>query len=378
MYLTILKEKRAPIPTLDDIMFNPYMTLAEIRKGDITKKVTIEITEEYGKRLFEKNMQEKLIQNRTRLIEESILHLANLIPVEEIPKHYRHYKIPKKSNPNKKRDIDEPDESLKNLQAFIIGYIRENLAVKTHKAASAYELNQSIATTMEKHQKNNSNWYLQIDLKDFFPSITEEMLRQQLLKVYPFPFINKEVFETIIQYALLNGRTPQGSRLSPMLSNFVMVEFDYKLTEKLHNYNKHHYVYTRYADDITISCKEKFDKNEILNIITETFKECNLNLTINNDKTRFGSKAGRNYHLGLIINKDNQISVGHEKNAKFRAMLFNFCSVGDLWSVRDVQRMLGTISYYKTIEPDYVEKQIKKYNNKFGIDIESKAKSYIR
>lgn len=373
MYLTILKEKHAPIPTLDDILSNPYMTLADIRKNDIIKKITLDVPETYGKRLYKR--YEKDIKKN--ICEQVLLSASEIIPVKDIPQHYKHYQIPKKSNPSKKRDIDAPDDQLKYIQECILNYMKDGLHIKTHKSASAYELGESIATAMEKHQKNESHWYLQIDLKDFFPSITEEILRQQLLKVYPFPFIDKRVFNTIVNYALLNGKTPQGSKISPILSNLIMIEFDYKLTEKLHNYKKHHYVYTRYADDITISCKEKFNKNEILDVIKETFEECNLNLSINDKKTRFGSRAGRNYHLGLIINKDNQISVGHEKNAKFRAMLFNFCSAGEFWSLHSIQKMLGIISYYKSIEPEYVERQINKYNNKFNMNIMETAKDYL-
>jgi hypothetical protein len=157
----------------------------------------------------------------------------------------------------------------------------------------------------------------------------------------------------------------------------VMVPIDHEITEKLHNHNRHHFVYTRYADDITISCKEKFNPGEILGIIERIFKDFNVPFRINDEKTRFGSTAGRNYHVGLILNKDNQISLGHEKNNKFRAMIFNFCTTGDEWELKDVYKMMGLISYYKSIEPDFVEKVLDKYSIKFNFDILTKAKNMI-
>ena len=99
------------------------------------------------------------------------------------------------------------------------------------------------------------------------------------------------------------------------------------------------------------------------------FKELNLPFRINDEKTRYGSRAGSNYHLGVIINKDNKISIGHERNNKFRAMIYNFCQVGSEWEPSDVYKMLGLISYYKSIEPNFVKNTLEKYNKKFNTDI---------
>ena len=230
---------------------------------------------------------------------------------------------------------------------------------------------------MKQHQKNESKWFLQLDLKDFFNSINEQFLRDMLMKVYPFPFIPETELENIIKCSLLNGSLPQGSHLSPTLTNLIMVPIDYQITETLHNYNKHHFVYTRYADDITISSKEKFDPKEIESVVKTIFHRYQVPFRINEEKTRFGSSAGRNYHVGLILNKDNQISVGHEKNNKFKAMIFNFCTVGTEWEIKDVYRMLGLISYYKAIEPEFVNKVLDKYGKRFGINILATAKAWV-
>ena len=108
------------------------------------------------------------------------------------------------------------------------------------------------------------------------------------------------------------------------------------------------------------------------------FRKWEVPFKINNEKTRFGSTAGRNYHLGIIVNKDNQLSIGHEKNQKFRAQIFNFCTVGEEWNIHDIQKMLGLISYYRAIEPAFVEKVLEKYGTKFNMDIEKRAKELIR
>lgn len=366
MLLTFLTNTAPRQITWEEILNNPYLTSSTINNDK--KRVTKEITKEYADKLWEK-------RNPGNNIRWDMYKLPEDFKTEE---HYRHFQIPKKSNPNKMRQIDAPDEILSTTQTGYKIIIEQQLQVLPHKAAHAYVAKSSTITAMKVHQKNKSKWFLQIDLKDFFNSITEDWLKAMLKQVYPFEYIAEENLNDIIRASLLNGTLPQGSHLSPLLTNLAMVPIDHALTEKLHNLNGHHYIYTRYADDITISCKEKFDPEIILAVIKHIFNTFNVPFRINNEKTRFGSTAGRNYHLGLIINKDNQISVGHEKNQKFRAMIFNFCTVGDEWDVTDVQKMLGLISYYKAIEPEYVKKVLNKYGTKFSIDIEKKAKELIK
>ena len=363
MYLTFYVNGAPKQLTWDDILNDPYLTVdTKIER----KKITKEIPNTYADRLWKKR--------NPKLDWAPIKKLTEDLITEE---HYRHFQIPKKSNPNKMRQIDAPDELLGNIQTAYKDYIEMNLQVLPHKAAHAYVKERSTVTAMKEHQKNNSKWYLQIDLKDFFNSIDGKWLKLQLLQVFPFPYIEPDVMDSLIKASLLNGTLPQGSHLSPLLTNLAMIPIDYTLTENLHNYHGHHYVYTRYADDITISCKEKFDPDEILNVIKTVFKTYNVPFKINHEKTRFGSTAGRNYHLGLIVNKDNQISVGHAKNQKFRAMIFNFCTVGTEWELHDIQKMLGLISYYKAVEPEFVKKVLNKYETKFNINILEKAKMLI-
>lgn len=365
MYLTFLNNSAKRQLTWADILNNPFMNT---QTTETTKKrITKPISNDYAELLWAKR--------------SFMYHPENItvdIPSIITEGHYRHFQIPKKSNPNKMRQIDAPDEFLSNIQTMIKNQIENELQVLPHKAAHAYAAKCSTITAMQTHQKNASNWYLQIDLKDFFNSITGDWLKEMLMQVFPFPFIGETNLDSIIHIALLHGTLPQGSHLSPLLTNLAMVPIDYALTEKLHNYKGHHYVYTRYADDITISCKEKFNPNEILSVIKTIFRNFNVPFRINNDKTRFGSKAGRNYHLGIIVNKDNKLSIGHKKNNKFRAMLFNFCTVGTEWELHDVQKMLGLISYYKAIEPDFIERTISKYNEKFNMNIMETAKSMLK
>ena len=366
LYFTFYSKKKPKQITFEDLLNDPYMTLEAVPQQGLAK-VTVPVTDEYAQKYYEEHTPYKESHSFDTIMES--------INTSE---HYKHFEIPKKSDPRKKRPIDAPDEQVGIIQTYYKDYIEKYLRVLPHKAAHAYVEKRGTLTAMQEHQKNCSKWFLQIDLKDFFNSITGEWLKEMLLKVYPFKFIEESTLNNIVKISLLNGSLPQGSHLSPTLTNLIMVPIDHTITERLHNYvgmnGIHHYVYTRYADDITISCKYKFDPREIEGIIKEVFNDFNVPFRINPDKTRFGSSSGRNYHVGLILNKDNQISLGHEKNNKFRAMIFNFCTTGEEWETKDVYRMLGLISYYRSIEPNFVIKILDKYGQKFNMDIMAKAK----
>lgn len=357
--------------SFEELIENPFAK--PIKTNPIVNKVTVKINDEYGSKLYNKNKSKFTMPNT---IHDDIMNL-------NISEHYKHFEIPKKSDPNKKRPIDAPDIVLKTYQNLFKTMIEDILHVLPHNAAHAYVEKRSTVTAMQKHYDNKSKWFLQIDLKNFFNSINKEFLNRMLYEVYPFRYIETDTYNEMVHLAFLNNELPQGSVLSPTLTNLIMVPIDYRISELLKNLNKHHYVYTRYADDITISCKQKFDPNEIIAIIESIFEFYNVPFSINEDKTRFGNTSGRNYHLGIIINnhgnnKEGELSIGHEKNKKFRAMIFNFCTSGQEWDKQSVQKMLGLISYYKSIEKPFIEKTIAKYNEKFNMDILKTAKEMIK
>lgn len=368
MYLTFLTTPQHKQITFEDLLKNPYITLDDIPNIP-QKKVTVEITEEYGRELYNKRYTGLCLPD---------MSWTDSLKTEE---HYQHYKIPKK-NGKGYRPIDAPSDVLKSAQEIYKNFIETTLKVLNHKAAHAYTEKRSVSTNAETHKRNNSKWFLKMDLSNFFNSINEEWLRKMLLEVYPFKFIPEKELNRIIHLALLNGVLPQGSKLSPTLTNLIMVPIDHAITEKLHNYNKHHYVYTRYADDISISCKEKFDPKEIIDIVQNIFNMWEVPFSINNDKTRFTSANGANYHCGINItyNKEKdttQLSAGHEKNNKFRAMINSFCLSGEEWDIKDIQKMLGIMSYLKSFEKPFVVNTITKYNKKYNINIMAKAKALI-
>ena len=144
--------------------------------------------------------------------------------------------------------------------------------------------------------------------------------------VFPFSEIVKEpqgeaALRTAMSLAFLNGGLPQGTPISPLITNVMMIPVDFKLSNTLRNFEKQSFIYTRYADDFIISSKYDFDVRSVEELVVSTLNSFGAPFTINASKTRYGSSAGRNWNLGVMLNKDNEITVGHKKKKQIKEMV---------------------------------------------------------
>ena len=255
-----------------------------------------------------------------------------------------------------------------------------------HTTAFAYVRGRSTIDSVKRHQANNSRWFLKLDAKGFFPSTTEEFLMDMLCRLHPFnafveyDFGYKDVLRKSLSLCFLNGGLPQGTPTSPMLTNMMMIPIDHAISKMCHEYTPH-LCYTRYADDMLISSQFNFHWTDVQNKIVAIFKEFGAPFTLNSEKTRYGSSAGRNWNLGVMLNKDNQITIGHAKKKIFKAMIFQFMSddaKGVAWELDDVQHFLGLASYYRMVEKDEIDKILAVYSAKFNKDVLETAKALLR
>ena len=173
---------------------------------------------------------------------------------------YDSFKIPKSTGGF--RQIDAPCEELQEQLRKLVKFISDDCGVLYHTAAFAYVKGRSIVDCITKHQKNESMWFLKTDFSGFFPHTTLDFVMNMLAKVFPLSEVckntegNKELRKAI-SLGFLNGGLPQGTVLSPMLTNVMMIPIDHALFNEL----AHRYIiYTRYADDIHISAQEQFPK----------------------------------------------------------------------------------------------------------------------
>ena len=293
---------------------------------------------------------------------------------------YSTFKIPKHSGGF--RRIDAPCEELQDALRELGEFITDDCGVLYHTSAFAYVKGRDIVACLKKHQKNESMWFLKTDFSGFFPSTTLEFTMKMLSMVFPLSEICKRedgriALEKAISLAFLNEGLPQGTVLSPLLTNILMIPIDHTLFNELAHRK---IVYTRYADDIHISAQEQFPYEQIVQFIKDTLKEFDAPYKIKNEKTHYGSRKGKNWNLGLMLNKDNNITVGWKKKQYFKAALCSFILDtinGKTWSIEDVQHLRGQLSYYTMVEKDYFDKLIEAQNAKWQVDVRNMFKGYL-
>ncbi len=359
---------------------SPHTFTREISHFDV---ISLLITSEYFKTLVSR------VTDTQSILDPFLKHYTEF--KEKYPefttdrmKCYKLVKIPKKKGGF--RDTYAPIPELKELQNEALFLLDNSLGIKEHEVAHAYCHHKDNITNAEVHK--HSKHFLKFDFKNFFPSISKNLLESTLSNIAEFAIINaeekeipftglipfrttmKNFFNALCDIATLNDFLPQGSPLSPKLSNLVMIEFDHKLLSYCLEKSASSTVimYTRYADDITLSSLHPINKSLITQIIKEYLPS---EIKLNEEKTVYLRNTNRLYITGVKINKDNNTTYGHEKTSLLKQDLFKlFISKSKGEDITETAReVLGQLSYAQRIEPQKVKLIIVKYCKKFNIPV---------
>lgn len=344
---------------------NYYSKMRNTLGGNIEDMVAKEQGKIVTKLITESNWgipQRSTLRLRARDIASIIEQWRNR-DAEPLSEHYREFRIPKHSGGY--RTLHAPDATLKYYQNIVKDFLIKDCNILCHNAVHSYVKHRNCKTAIQVHQDYNSRWFLKVDIKDFFDNCTMLQMVEILRSIHPINLITKENLETMLKICFLDGRLPQGAPTSPILSNLYMQGFDTALSEAL----KGGFKYTRYADDILISSKSSFDYQVISKLIATTLP---LGLQIKPTKTRYGSCNGSNWNLGLMYNKDLDVTVGYRNKHLIKNKIHNlyrdepvdkdspeFC----VW-LEEVSKLKGLLGYYKFIEPEYFTALIEKYKQK--------------
>ena len=136
-----------------------------------------------------------------------------------------------------------------------------------------------------------------VDIENFFPSIGFKAIAE-LLRRNGF---GPQVAEAVARLTSLGNGLPQGAPTSPTLSNAFLFQFDDRIARYCAINN---IVYTRYADDITMSADEK--KVLLAGIDEVRLRLAENGLLLNNRKTRVASRGGQQNVTGVVVNEKAQ------------------------------------------------------------------------
>lgn len=377
-YITVNREPRVYQLTFEDIMYGLDESKLALQKD--TRDTTTWKVDAINRRLIEKTDFNAMQAALRGFVER----YQDLIAVEDKSTLYRSFKIPKRSGGL--RQIDAPNDELKRALYDLKMIFEKKFYMSYHTAAFAYVHGRSTIDSVKRHQQNKSRWFLKTDMRHFFPSTSPEFLMKMLCMTFPFcAFIeddwgNRELLEKALSLCFLNGGLPQGTPTSPMLTNALMIPIDHAISKMCHEYQPH-LCYTRYADDILISSEYSFKWTDVQNKLIAILNSFEAPFSLHPDKTRYGSSAGRNWNLGVMLNAENKITIGHEKKKVFKAMVFQFMTddaKGVAWGLEDAQHFLGLISYYRMVEKENIDAILATYSAKFNKDVEATAKALLK
>lgn len=359
-YIVTGQVRRTHQLTLDEVLSGAADVLPDLAydpTGTVTRFLD-QVPKKYAERFDTLGMIEKLKQFAIRY--------DHLYKADRKSLYYT-FHIPKKTGGL--RRIDAPCDQLMSALRDLKDLLEHNCGPMHHTSAFAYVSERCTISAVRKHQANVSKWFLKTDFSDFFGSTTPEFFMSMVERIFPFSEIVKipdgrAALEKAFDLCFLNGGLPQGTPISPMATNLMMIPIDHKLAGMLWEKG---YVYTRYADDIIISHKRYFMFMPIVDSIREILAEFNAPFAIKREKTRYGSSSGSNWNLGVMLNKENKITFGYKNKMQLKAMCTNF--VNDwrrhvAWEPHDVHVLSGLISYYTMVEPEYMRDFIPYINQK--------------
>ncbi|MEK4973608.1 reverse transcriptase family protein [Niallia sp. FSL R7-0648] len=183
--------------------------------------------------------------------------------------------------------------------------------------------------------ENEVKYYIRIDIKNFFPSINNEII-EEVIKYYfkTDELKSKEMIDVFLNIVSLNNALPQGAVTSPVISNIVFRQIDLRIQKYCRKTNV---TYTRYADDLLFSSNNKrILEKFFINMIRKILKSKGFNL--NNSK---------------LITTTNEI------------VLNGFVVGSDIRLSRSKKRDLNTILYvYNNLKPSSVNELLSLLNSK--------------
>jgi RNA-directed DNA polymerase len=273
--------------------------------------------------------------------------------------HYVTFQIPKRSGGL--RLLASPHAQLEKAQRFILEHILGELEVTPY--AHGFVAGRSTVTNARPHV--GKHVVVNLDLKDFFPTITFPRVRGLFESLGYSPaaatllaLLCTEAPRTAMTY---DGKTywvaageralPQGACTSPAISNLVTRKLDRRLAGAV---SKLGWAYTRYADDLSFSGSAEAGTRLSLLFARVRAIVTDEGFTINEAKGRVQRAARRQSVTGVVVN--DKLGVPREELRRLRAVLHAARTTGLAAQNREQHpdfeaHLLGKISYIAMIDP---------------------------
>lgn len=291
---------------------------------------------------------------------------------------YVTFEIKKKSG--KTRIIHSPASGLKSILRCL-GYILEAI-YEPNPSVMGFVAKRSVVDNAKRHI--DMQYVYNIDIQDFFHSFDRNRVKMGLWK-YLFDMDNEKEDLAFFLAALcthpieIDGKIktvlPQGSPVSPILTNMLCQNLDRRLQGLAKRYRIR---YTRYADDITFSSNRNVFENVEFQEELKRIIEDDQKLKINPHKTRLQKKGYRQEVTGVIVNEKLNVHRNYLKQVRMwiyymekyginkAEHLFRNDYIRDKGHVKNISNpmlsvVMGKLLYLKMVkgEEDSVYKRLK-------------------
>jgi RNA-directed DNA polymerase len=210
-----------------------------------------------------------------------------------------------------------------------------------------------------EHVAEGFAWVVDMDLEKFFDRVNHDVLMARVARRVKdkrvLRLIRRYLQAGIMEDGLISPRTegtPQGSPLSPLLSNILLDELDKELERRGHRF-------VRYADDCNVYVKSEAAGERVLGSL-ERFLSKRLRLRVNREKSAVGRPWERKF-LGYTVSRGREpkLKISPESVTRFREKLkvvFRRARGRNLGStIKELAPIVrGWVAYFRLAESDKV------------------------
>ena len=309
------------------------------------------------------NGKKKLIDWRNKADFKNL----NLQNKSEKEVHIQRFYIPKR---NKKLGYRIVYKLRNQFATDILKVLKFNLyeLYTPTECVHGFVLGKDTLTNAKSHV--GSKLLLSLDIVDFFKSISIGQVKM----AFKHLGFNDEISRILSEISTIEDSLPPGFPTSPFIANIVFRELDDQINDLC---KQNRAIYTRYADDISISSDYDLPSvDDIEEILSPS------GFLINSQKTKFFKRGQNQYVTGLSITDDKYPRIPKHIKKKLRQEIYHIKKFGfhshichlNNWDEKTdksiteeirgevLNRMKGWIDYIKHIEPKVAEKFYEDFN----------------
>lgn len=230
------------------------------------------------------------------------------------PKPVRQVQIPKAGKPGEFRTLGVPTIYDRVCQQALLNRLEPIFEPVFDEANFGYRRGRSTKDAMRKAWKeiqSGREWIVDADLKDFFGSVDHAKLLTLIAQRVADSRVLRLIEAMLKAGSYGQGQlfptergTPQGSVVSPLLSNILLTPFDQEMRRR-------GFQLTRFADDWVITCHSKAEAHAAITAALRILKE--LGVELHPQKTRVVHVQHGFEFLGYKIKRGKRLALSSDK-----------------------------------------------------------------